>query len=143
MKLLGPLCAMFVAISPTMAEDKTAFDASKIEGTWKIVSGIKYGEKVEAKSLEGTVIITKDLITIKGGDMTHEMTYKLDTKTTPVSITMTGKEGPAKDMTAEGIIELKGEQLKLCYGFPGEKRPTAFESKKDDKNLCFVMKKAK
>jgi hypothetical protein len=38
------------------------------------------------------VTITKDT-TIKWGDMTHVMAYKLDAKTTPVAIALTGKEG--------------------------------------------------
>jgi uncharacterized protein (TIGR03067 family) len=144
MKLLGSLCAAIFALSPVLAEEKKAeFDASKLEGKWKFVSGEKYGEKVDAKSLEAEVTITKDTITIKGGDMTHVINFKINAKASPIAIDMKGKEGAAADMSVDGIIELKGDLLKLCYAFPGQKRPTEFAAKKDSKNLYFVMKKVK
>jgi uncharacterized protein (TIGR03067 family) len=75
--------------------------------------------------------------------MTHVMAYKIDAKATPVAITMTGKEGPSKDFVSEGIIEIKGDEVKLCYAMPKEERPKKFESPKDSKILYFIMKKAK
>ncbi len=44
---------------------------------------------------------------------------------------------------SEGIIEVKGDEIKLCYAMPMEKRPTKFESPKDSKILYFTMKKVK
>jgi uncharacterized protein (TIGR03067 family) len=73
----------------------------------------------------------------------HKMSYKLDLKAKPVAITMTGTEGPAKDQTSEGIIELKDDEIKLCYALPGGKRPTAFETAKDSMTHFFVFKRAK
>jgi uncharacterized protein (TIGR03067 family) len=144
MKTLGTLLAGLAIVSAAPAEEKKAdFDASKLEGKWKFVSGEKYGEKVDAKALAGDVTITKDTITLKGADMTHVLAYKLDAKATPVVISMTGKEGAASGMETSGIIELKGDDLKLCYAFPGEKRPTEFAAKKDTKNLYFVLKRIK
>jgi uncharacterized protein (TIGR03067 family) len=153
MKTLGMLVTglALVVVAGLSAQDKADknakdFDASKLEGTWKITEGTKFGEKIPADSetLKGEIVITKDAISIKeGGQEMHKMTYKLDTKASPIAITMTGVVGPAKDMTSEGIIELKGDELKLCYSMPGEARPTKFESGKDSKVLCFVMKRGK
>lgn len=149
MKLFASLCAIALVALSAPAEEKKAdakkadFDASKLEGKWKMVSGQKFGEKVNEQSLAGEVTITKDTITIKGGDETHMMKYKLDPKASPVKIDMEGTEGPAKGFKSEGIIELKGDELKLCYAMPTEKRPTTFGTKKDDKNLYFVLKRAK
>ena len=144
MKMLGTLLAGLAMVAAAPAEEKkAAFDASKLEGKWKFVSGEKYGEKVDAKALEGEVTITKDTITIKAPDMTHVIDFKLDAKATPVVISMTGKEGAAKGLETSGIIEVKGDDLKLCYAFPGEKRPTEFAAKKDTKNLYFVLKRMK
>ncbi|HVK14009.1 MAG TPA: TIGR03067 domain-containing protein [Gemmataceae bacterium] len=130
------VCAGFAA-----AEDK--FDAKKLEGKWTITAGWKEGAKVDAKNLEGEVTIAADTITIKAPDMTHVMGYKLD----GMKIDMVGKEGPAKDIKAEGLIEMKGEELHLAYvaQIPGmeAKRPTKVESTKENKALYFVMKKAK
>ena len=79
--------------------------------------------------------------------MTHVMGYTVDGAKSPVSIDMIGKEGPAKDLKAEGIIEIKGEEIHLAYValIPGMevKRPTKMESTKENKALYFVLKKAK
>lgn len=142
MKLFGTLIACAIVAAPALAADKD-FDASKLEGKWKFTEGWKFGAKSTPESLAGEVTITKDTITIKGGDMTHVMAYKIDAKATPVAITLTGKEGPSKDFVSEGIIEIKGDEVKLCYAMPKEERPTKFESPKDSKILYFTLKKAK
>jgi uncharacterized protein (TIGR03067 family) len=125
------------------AEEKKApaFDASKIPGEWKITEGLKSGTKVEGKALEGKITFTKDTITIKDADATHVMTFTIDAKASPVAITMTGKEGPAKDYVAEGILSLDGDTMKLCYAMPMQKRPTAFESKADSGTFYFTLKR--
>ena len=133
MKRFGMLALVLglAALSGGFADDKKdeKFDASKITGTWVITSGTKYGEAVDKKSTEGTIVIDKEKIQIKEGDtVAHEMTYKIDAKHSPAHIDMKGTVGPAKDLSAEGIIELSGDTLKLCYSFPGEKRPAKFES---------------
>lgn len=139
--------ALVVCAGVAAAEDKK-FDAAKLEGKWTITAGWKEGDKLDAKNIAGEVTIAKDTFTIKGEDgMTHVMGFKLDAAKTPIQIDMVGKEGPAKDIKAEGVIEMKGEELHLAYvaqipGMEG-KRPTKPESTKDNKALYFVLKKAK
>lgn len=128
-------------------KEKKKFDPASIVGKWKTTEGMKNGEKVSDDNLKGEVTIAKDTITIKGNDETHVMEYKIDATKSPMEINMKGKDGPAKDFTAEGIIEVDGETIKLAYttnipGFDG-KRPTKFEAPKDSKAFYFVMKKAK
>ena len=137
--------ALVVCAGFATAEDK--FDAKKLEGKWAISAGWKEGAKLDAKNVEGEITITKDTITIKAADMTHVMGYTVDGTKSPVTIDMVGKEGPAKDLKAEGIIEVKGEEVHLAYvaqipGMEG-KRPTKMESTKENKAFYFVMKKAK
>lgn len=138
--------ALILAVTLTAgAEDKKEkkadFDAKSLVGTWVYVAGTKYGEKVDAKTLEGEVIIAADKMTLKAPDMTHVVTYKIDAAKTPIQINMEGIEGAAKGFKAEGIIELKGSEMRLAYAFPGEKRPEKFESAKDSKVLLFTLKK--
>jgi uncharacterized protein (TIGR03067 family) len=133
-------------LSNTQGDDKkeAKFDPAKIVGNWTITSGSKYGDGLEKKSTEGLIVIDKEKIQIKEGDkVEHEMTYKIDATKTPAHIDMKGTVGPAKDLTVEGLIDLHDGTLKLVYSFPGEKRPTKFESKKDSKDLYFEMKAVK
>jgi len=59
------------------------------------------------------------------------MGYKLDAKTTPINIEMEILEGPegTKGIKTGGIIELKGDVLKLAYSMEKDKRPKNFDGK--------------
>jgi len=145
MKFVGSLFTLVAVAGLASAADK--FDPAKLAGKWKFTEGTKAGTKVEAKNLEADVTIDKDTVTIKGADMTHVMSYKLDTTKTPVEISLEGKEGAATGSKADGIIELDGDTIKLAYttnipGFDG-KKPTKFESTADNKAFYFVLKRAK
>jgi uncharacterized protein (TIGR03067 family) len=140
-RLFSAALMLAVATAATAEDKKDTFDPKSITGAWVIVSGVKFGDKLDAKSLGGDVTVTADKITIKAPDKTHVMSYKLDAGKTPVKIDMEGLEGDAKGFKSEGIIEVKGNEWRLAYAYPGEKRPEKFESPKDSKILMFTMKK--
>jgi uncharacterized protein (TIGR03067 family) len=122
------------------------FDAGKVVGDWTYVSGTKSGEAVEKNRLQGKVTFTKDTITLPADEnQKFVMGYTIDAKSSPATIDMEIKDGPAKEGKAEGIITVEGDQLKLCYvpTFAGGKRPTKFESTKDNGAFLFVLTKAK
>ncbi len=53
-------------------------------------------------------------------------------------------EGPAgQGSKSHGIIELKGDGLKLCYPAMGGKAPTEFAAKKDSGLHYFVLNRKK
>jgi uncharacterized protein (TIGR03067 family) len=147
---VGVIC---LVLTPVVAEDKEKdkdkdkdkFDATKLVGTWNYVSGENNGNKVDADALKkGSVIITKDTITLKTemGDFTIK--YTIDAKKNPVQISMEITKAPmGEGAKATGIIELKGEQLKLCYPAMGGKTPKEFAAKKDSGLHYFVLKKKK
>src|SRR6516165_2341169 len=141
-----PLVGLFL-FAPVRAEEKEKkFDPEKLVGKWEFISGEKEGTKSNADSLKGSVEITKDTLTIMGGEdgkQVFPMKYKLDLKATPVTITLDGTDGPVKDQTVKGIVEFDGDKLKLCYGLPGEDFPKEFKTKEGSKTHSFVMKKVK
>lgn len=128
--------ALAVLCSPAMAADN-------LIGSWKVESGVKNGEKIEKDSLEPVgVEITKDkiVLTNKKENAKFVLGYTLkDGK-----LDMTIEEGPeqAKGMKAKGIVEVKGDTLRLCYSLAGD-APTKFESKADSKTHCFTLKRDK
>jgi uncharacterized protein (TIGR03067 family) len=144
--LMGLAAALLVGAGTTRSEekDKPKFDAAKLVGTWKFVSGEKEGTKSAEEALKGKVEITKDVIKIIASeDLVFVMKYKLDTDAKPVGITIEGTEGPVKDQTIKGIIELDGDTLKLAYGLPGEPAAKEFKTKEGSKTQSFVMKREK
>jgi uncharacterized protein (TIGR03067 family) len=151
MKLL--LCAFALVFAALMVSNLTAgdpakgakFDADKLPGTWKYVSGTKDGEKMDQDRLKDQeVILTKDKLTLKSPEGMFVMKYELDAKKTPVEIKLEILEGPVGEgMKANGIIELNGDDLKLCYAPMGGDAPKTFESKQGGGFHLFVLKRGK
>jgi len=133
---------LVLAAAASAEEKKDKFDAAKLVGKWEYVSGVKNGEKANADNLKEKVVIEKDKLTLEG-PMKFVMSYKLDTSKTPAVISLTITESPfGAGATAEGIIEMAGEELKFAYT-PMGKAPEKFESKEGSMVHYFVLKKAK
>jgi uncharacterized protein (TIGR03067 family) len=143
MRATALLMVIVLATVSSLRGDEKKFDAAKLEGTWTYASGEKNGEKLDADHLKsGTVVITKDTITLKS-DMTFVIKYELDAKKSPVAAKLQITDGPfAKGEKADAIIELSGDELKICY-VPGGPAPTKFDAGKDSKAHLFVLKRAK
>lgn len=152
------LCALavaFLTMRPSLsAGDKkkegkdAAFDVAKLVGKWQYISGEKGGAKVDEKGLKKqTVTITKETWTLKGegkDDPVFVMKYEVDAKKDPATIKLTMTESPfGAGAVAKGIIELKGDQLRICYDAADGAAPKTFETKEGDKTHLFVLKRAK
>jgi uncharacterized protein (TIGR03067 family) len=134
---------LVLAVAAPRADEKK-FDATKLVGTWTYVSAEKNGEKLDADHFKGqTVVITKDTITLKS-DQTFVIKYDLDAAKSPVAAKLEITEGPqGKGSKSDAIIELSGDDLKICYAAPGGSAPTKFEAGKDSNLHLFVLKRSK
>jgi uncharacterized protein (TIGR03067 family) len=110
-------------------------DDAKIDltGKYTVVSGKKNGADIDEKSKKAKYSATADSFTIEGGDHKFVIGYKIKPNTMPVEIDMAIAEGPdgTKGAIAVGIIEVKGDTIKIAYGLDKEKRPKTFEGKAD------------
>jgi len=113
-----------------------------LTGKYTLVAGKKNGTATGDDAKKMTYTATTDKFTISGGDIKFVMGYKLDTKATPIEIDMEILEGPdgTKGAKAQGIIEVKGDTLKLAYTMDKDKRPKNFEGKE---GFYFELKKEK
>jgi len=69
--------------------------------------------------------------------------YTLDTKNSPVSLSMEFTESPfGAGAMAKGIVEVKGDDLKMCYTTEGD-APKKFETKEGSNSHLFVLKRSK
>src|SRR5438874_7610493 len=133
---LGAFLAFAVLLYPAQAGDKgDKFDPAKLSGTCKFVSGVKNGEKLGADHLKDqTITIDKDKLTLKTPDATFVMKFELDAKKSPVGIKLEITEGPVGvGSKSPGIIELKGDDLKICYAPMDSEAPKTFEAKEGSK----------
>jgi uncharacterized protein (TIGR03067 family) len=116
-----------VGLSVQAADEKL-----DLSGKYALVSGKKNGADVDEKAKKATYTATADTFTIASKDAKFEFSYKLKPGTTPVEIDMSlvsGPEGAPKGALAVGIVEVKGDTLKLAYSLDKEKRPKDFEGK--------------
>jgi uncharacterized protein (TIGR03067 family) len=134
-----------VAAADDKGKDEGKIDPAKLVGTWTFVSGERDGEKVpEDRLKKASVEISKDAFTLKGEDATFVMKYTLDTKKTPATIEIEIVKGPqGEGAKTEGIIALKGDELKLCYPPMGGEAPKGFDAKKGSNLHLFVLKRKK
>lgn len=136
----------FAALAGAADDNKTDNDAGMMVGKWKLTDGKKAGNEIGDDAKEGYYEITKDTIKIFDGMAEKPifvMKYSLDAKPSPATIDMEITDGPApevKGAKAKGIVEVKGDELKLCYDPMGEERPTKFDG---EKFYCFTLKKQK
>ena len=143
-------CAFLFVIYALAAadEDKKGkddkFDAAKMVGVWTYASGEKNGEKLDKDHFKDSkVTITKESITLDGPGGKFVMKYTLDSKKNPVALSMTMTESPfGAGAKAEGIVEVKDDELKICYAAEGE-APKKFEAKEGSNHHLFVLKRSK
>src|SRR5687768_1278226 len=124
--------ALTVGLAACLALSARAEDKKlDISGKYTVVSGKKNGADIDEKAKKATYTVTADTFTIAGGDVKFVINYKLKPDKTPVEIDMSIAEGPdgTKGATAVGIIEQKGDTLKLAYSLDKEKRPKNFDAK--------------
>ena len=123
-------------------KDEKKADAPKLEGKYTLVAGKRDGKPIDEDAKKGTFSATADKFTIEGMGVKFVMGYKLNAKTDPVGIDMEILEGPegTKGTKAQGIVEAKGDTVKLAYSIEKDKRPKDFKGEKD---FYFELKKAK
>jgi uncharacterized protein (TIGR03067 family) len=142
MKTFGLAFGLIAGLALTgRAEDKK--DAKlDLSGKYTLVGGKKNGAEVDDKAKKATYTITADTITIAGGDAKFVIGYKVKPNTTPAEIDLSISDGPdgTKGTPAVGIVELKGDVLKLAYSLDKDKRPKNFDGKGD---FFFELKKDK
>src|SRR5579884_29831 len=141
---LGLSVGLFLLIGSAIgaADEGNKFNANKLVGTWTYISSEKNGQKSDQDSLkEGKVIIAKDKITLEGSAGTFVLKYKLNTTKKPVTIDLEMTEGAGQGSTAKGIIDVKGDELKLCYSASDE-APKKFEAKEGSDHRLVILKRA-
>lgn len=125
------------------ADNDKKDDKDRIQGTWTVVSGERGGEPAPADVVESLkVTFNADKIKFEMKDRTRTGTFKLDADKKPRQITLTADDG--RDKPLEGIYELDGDSLKLCFNEGGNGgRPEKFDSKATKTTMVMTFKRAK
>jgi uncharacterized protein (TIGR03067 family) len=131
-------CVLLVAAED---KDKGAKAGDPLTGTWKVVKLVADGQ--ERDQAKGSTFVYKDgKMTRKGPRGEQTSTYKIDTTKKPATIDMTAESGQRAGVTSKGIFEVKGDELKICFGFmPDAERPKALASEAGSGEVLIVLKR--
>ncbi|HEY8505543.1 MAG TPA: sigma-70 family RNA polymerase sigma factor [Gemmataceae bacterium] len=124
-----------------VGEQAARAERERLQGTWQVVSVEDNGRPKRQDVEDATLIIAGDKMTLKRGDIRETMgAFVINPRATPMSIDLT-----VEGRTMPGIVELKGDELKLCLNEqPGGARPTKFASEANPPNdLLMVLKRKK
>ena len=124
-------------------EPAAALDVEKLVGQWTFVSIERDGQKSPDERLKGKVIITKDTLTLKTNEGDFVMKHVVDPAKKPAAIALTITQSPfgGAGYSTKGIIELMGDQLRLCYAEIGEEAPKEFASPAGNTARFIVLKR--
>lgn len=134
---------LIVAIT-RIADAKANDDGENIQGSWKIESAQHTGRTAPVEEYKSiTIVITANKLTWSVADKAiGEMTYKLDASKGWIDLTDVKSKA---QHVSQGIYELKGDDLKICFPEASKERSTAFESKADGSpnDVYLVLKREK
>jgi uncharacterized protein (TIGR03067 family) len=140
-------CALAVAtLATARADDEAAKKELKaLQGTWKVVAAEQDGDPLD-RIVGGTLVIKANNFAIKtAGGTELKGDLILDPAKKPKHVNLAHQDGPLKDKTWQGIYELKGDTLKLCYAEADseKERPTEFKTLKKSRLLLVELKREK
>jgi uncharacterized protein (TIGR03067 family) len=104
----------------------------KLEGQHQIVSGERDGQPILEATLKGcTFRFTGDKVVGANKDGTEFLVadYTLDSTKTPCTIVIKPTAGSEKGKELSGLIERKGDTIRLIYAANGAEKPTEFKTK--------------
>ncbi|HEY1188160.1 MAG TPA: TIGR03067 domain-containing protein [Gemmata sp.] len=138
-------CVLAFVTFTTWASDDAKMDLKSLQGKWKVVAAEQDGDPLD-RVVGGTLVIKENnfhITTAGGTEMKGDLI--LNPVKNPKHIDLAHQEGGLKDKTWQGIYELKGDALKLCYAeADSEKdRPGEFKTLKKSRLLLIEMKREK
>jgi uncharacterized protein (TIGR03067 family) len=141
---MNTIYAMFVAAAVFAPADESAkkTDKEPLQGAWQVVATEFDGRSVSPDTLKERQIVFAEnkFKVVVSGETKRTLTFKLDPAKSPKHIDIVN---PEKEETAFGIYALEKDELKLCYGEPGDKRPTEFDSPAGKRIFLITLKREK
>jgi len=103
----------------------------KVDGVWKPLKGELGGRPMPEEVMKSiTLTLTNSNYDVYVGTDTarDRGTAKYNTKVAPMTIDITGTNGPNMGKTIPAIYEVDGDTLRVCYDLSGAKHPTEFKT---------------
>jgi uncharacterized protein (TIGR03067 family) len=126
-------------------KDESAKDVERFQGTWTLLSLENNGESATSEALKGRRLIVtgNESVFMEGERVFSRSTQKLDATKNPRQVDITQVEGDEKGKVTKGIYLLDGDDLTICYVYPGDGRPSEFKAGKDTGCILLKFRRAK
>jgi uncharacterized protein (TIGR03067 family) len=132
------LCAFFS--TRAVAEDESEKDLKKMAGDWIPVSMELNGKKQPEELLKSIKLTIKgDKYNTVVGKEKDEGTLKLDATKEPREMDITTSVGENRGKAIPCIYEIKGDELRVCYGLKVAERPMDFKADEDAKGVVMLI----
>jgi uncharacterized protein (TIGR03067 family) len=143
-RLLIALGILGMSASAAAAQDAKK-ELAKFQGTWTVKELKHDGKVIDNDKAKFKVTFKKDVATVEGNDELKKeyarFSIKLDPSTMPKILDIKITAGAQKDVTMEGIYEVKDDELKICVKVIGNERPTTFDSAQGSNIAYLILKK--
>jgi len=137
--VLNPILPQTGRASSVVGEDNRA-----IRGTWQMISGIQSGQPT-TNPAQTQVILSLDTMVVVADGKAYSAKYTLDPARQPKQIDLTpvpqNRDPGAQVPVIEGIYELAGDVLRICYALPGGPRPAVFASEANSPNALMILQR--
>jgi uncharacterized protein (TIGR03067 family) len=122
-----------------------ADEPKEAKGTWIPTAMTLGGMPLPEENVKGTKLTIGDgkYLVETPNEGKDSGTYKVDDAKKPVQLEITSTDGANKGKKFLAIMELKGDDMKICYDFTGKAYPTEFKSTKENGYLVIVYKRQK
>ena len=125
MKYIVSLLALVLPLTGLTQDSK---EKTQQEGRWHPLTATLGDNPLPAEILKiMTLRMEGNNYTVKIGNQIDKGTWKLLPKTKPQAMDITGTIGPNKGKTIPSIVEVKDDNMKICYGLAGQ-RPKEFKT---------------
>ena len=128
MKTLLPLCliALLATINVSRGLAQETNNAT-IDGTWLPSEAQLAGQTMNDQFLKSIVLKLDHGHYEVIAESPDKGIYTVNTNVTPMTLDITGVEGPNAGRKIPAIYEFHGDTLRVCYGLGGSPRPTEFK----------------
>jgi len=110
-----------------------------LQGTWQLVEMQNNGKKDLERSKNYHWTFKDDQYTIYLNEKKAEVwTVKLSNRTIDATLTISPR---THGITIQGIYELSGDTLRICYDRTGESRPEDFKAAAGSHHMLYVLKR--
>ncbi len=140
----GVILLLAVSCSSLFLGSDAPDDVKSIDGTWLPAEAELGGEKFPDEIRKIMKLVIGDgKYTVTVGGQPDRGTVKLDRSKKPMTMDITGTEGPNLGKTFLAIYENSDDTLRICYDLSGKARPTEFKTMRETKLFLVTYQREK